>query len=109
MDMIDKDLAKHYAGDTPLPGAKELDIGIRQLLNTRHKTHGDYTVHADITQQLKNIMYPHITNAHTNPMRESLDMIAHKIGRILAGDPDFRDHWDDIAGYAKLIADRCTR
>ena len=41
--------------------------------------------------------------------RESLDMIAHKIGRILAGDPDFRDHWDDIAGYAKLVADKCSK
>lgn len=39
--------------------------------------------------------------------RESLSMIFHKIGRILAGDPNFRDHWDDIAGYAKLAADRC--
>ena len=30
-------------------------------------------------------------------------MIAHKIGRILAGDPSFQDHWADIAGYATLI------
>lgn len=34
-------------------------------------------------------------------------MIAHKIGRILNGDPNYRDSWDDIAGYAKLAADRC--
>jgi hypothetical protein len=33
-------------------------------------------------------------------------MIAHKIGRILNGDPDYIDSWDDIAGYAKLVADR---
>ena len=33
-------------------------------------------------------------------------MIAHKIGRILAGNPDFKDHWDDIAGYAVLISQR---
>jgi hypothetical protein len=33
---------------------------------------------------------------------EALEMIAHKIGRIIAGDPDFDDHWDDIAGYAKI-------
>jgi hypothetical protein len=36
-------------------------------------------------------------------------MIAHKIGRIIAGDPDFRDHWDDLAGYATLIAQKCTK
>jgi hypothetical protein len=38
--------------------------------------------------------------------REALDMIAHKIGRILNGDPDYSDSWRDIAGYATLVADR---
>ena len=39
-------------------------------------------------------------------MREALEMIAHKIGRILNGDPNYADSWIDIAGYAKLVADR---
>jgi hypothetical protein len=39
---------------------------------------------------------------------EALDMIAHKIARILNGDPDYADSWDDIAGYAKLVGDRLT-
>ena len=38
--------------------------------------------------------------------RESLEMVAHKIGRILNGDPDYHDSWRDIVGYAKLVADR---
>lgn len=38
--------------------------------------------------------------------REALEMIAHKIARILNGDPNYADSWVDIAGYAKLIADR---
>ena len=38
--------------------------------------------------------------------QEALDMIAHKIGRIINGDPDYADSWDDIAGYAKLVGDR---
>ena len=33
-------------------------------------------------------------------------MIAHKIGRIINGDPDYDDSWADIAGYAKLVSDR---
>ena len=44
----------------------------------------------------------------TDPAKEALDMIAHKIGRICAGNPNFKDHWADIAGYAQLVADRCT-
>lgn len=34
---------------------------------------------------------------------QSLDAIADKIGRILAGNPDFKDHWHDIQGYAALV------
>lgn len=30
-------------------------------------------------------------------------MIAHKIARILNGDPDYDDSWVDIAGYATLV------
>jgi hypothetical protein len=37
---------------------------------------------------------------------EALEMIVHKIGRIVNGNPDKVDHWTDIAGYAKLVADR---
>lgn len=79
-----------------------------ELLNERGKTHGDYSVHAEITQVLKDVMFDHAGWAELNHcQRETLHMIAHKIGRILAGNPNFKDHWDDIAGYAKLVADRC--
>lgn len=91
------------------------------LISERKKTHGDFTYHAMAAQGIKYFMKDfHIVDSASDvPVRawekltviqqESLDMIAHKIGRILAGDPDFRDHWDDIAGYAKLVADRCSK
>jgi hypothetical protein len=44
----------------------------------------------------------------TPVQREGLHMFLRKIGRILVGDPDFKDHWDDIGGYAKLVSDRCA-
>jgi hypothetical protein len=37
---------------------------------------------------------------------EALEMIAHKIARILNGDPNYVDSWLDIAGYATLVAER---
>lgn len=78
-----------------------------ELLEERGKTHGDFTVHAIITQSIKEcygvtIGYENLTS----PQKEALDMIAHKIGRIIAGNPDVKDHWDDIAGYAKLVSMR---
>jgi hypothetical protein len=33
-------------------------------------------------------------------------MIAHKLGRIVNGDPNYVDSWVDIAGYATLVAKR---
>ena len=79
-----------------------------ELLAERGKTHGDYSVHARITQDLKDLMFDQDNWATlTAAEKECLHMIAHKIGRILAGNPHFKDHWDDIAGYAKLVVDRC--
>jgi hypothetical protein len=39
----------------------------------------------------------------TDDKKESLEMIAHKIGRILNGDPEYKDSWHDIIGYTTLI------
>jgi len=33
-------------------------------------------------------------------------MICHKISRIVNGDPNYKDSWHDIIGYAKLIEDK---
>jgi hypothetical protein len=75
-----------------------------QLLAERGKTHGEYSEHAHTTQLLKDVMHESRNWEILSPMqRESLEMFAHKIGRILSGDPSFHDHWDDIAGYAKLV------
>lgn len=79
-----------------------------ELLAERGKTHGDYADHARVTQELKLVIASQESyHARLNDMqRETLDMIAHKIGRVLAGDPNFKDHWDDIAGYARLVSQR---
>lgn len=88
-----------------------------QLLAERGKTHGDFSDHAEITQSLKRIFYGYYCRGSSASVKdklnsvkqEAIDMIFHKLGRIAAGDPDFKDHWDDIAGYAKLVADRCSQ
>lgn len=80
---------------------------IKEILAERGKTHGDYTQHARITQAIKTIIGDSPSaEMMTTHERETLDMIAHKIGRICAGNPHFEDHWRDIAGYATLTADR---
>ena len=81
------------------------------LLEARGRTHGDYAVHALVTQDLKRVITHHVADLDRrldDAMQESLDMITHKIGRIIAGDPGFADHWADIAGYAQLVANRLS-
>lgn len=78
---------------------------INEILAARRKTNGDFRKHATITDYLKfNMRNTENWNYLTAVQKEALDMIAHKIGRILAGDPNIKDHWDDIAGYSMLSA-----
>ena len=37
---------------------------------------------------------------------ECIEMVAHKFGRVLNGDPNYGDSWRDVAGYVTLVADR---
>lgn len=75
-------------------------------LEERGKRYGVFSGHADITQSLKEILHNTTGWDRLNPsQKESLEMIVHKIGRILNGDPHYDDSWRDIAGYAKLVED----
>lgn len=82
---------------------------ITETLQERGKRYGKFTGHAECTQDLKQIINRHLhlrRKALAHDQQEALDMICHKIGRILNGDPDYADNWHDIAGYAQLVADR---
>jgi hypothetical protein len=80
-----------------------LDESVLELIQKREKTHGMYYENASLTQALKEVIRSGPNWASlTDGQREALDMICAKVSRVLCGDADFRDHWDDIAGYAKL-------
>lgn len=80
---------------------------IDKTLAERGERYGSFDGHAQITQDLKHIMHGTFNWNHrlTNSQREALDMIVHKIGRILNGDPHYIDSWHDITGYGKLVED----
>lgn len=79
---------------------------IGEILAERGNRYGEFATHAAITQEIKHAIRqgPRFTQLEDD-MVEALDMIAHKIGRIVNGDPRYADSWVDIAGYAKLVAD----
>lgn len=82
---------------------------ITQTLTERGLRYGKFTGHAEITQMLKTVVATGLRKRDKTlapDQQEAMDMILHKIGRIVNGDPDYDDSWVDIAGYAKLVADR---
>ena len=82
---------------------------IASLLEARGNRYGPFTGQAEISQTLKKVMVntPNWDNLDFD-QKESLEMIVHKIARILNGDPNYDDSWIDIGGYSKLVADRLT-
>lgn len=83
---------------------------INQILEERGSRYGDFESHAIITQNIKAAMR-HSPNwaKLPNDMKEALEMVAHKVGRILNGDPAYADSWVDIVGYTQLVVDRLER
>lgn len=83
--------------------------GIDATLAERGSKYGKFVDHAIVTQKLKRVLHEHAVRHDKSfalDQAEALDMICHKLGRIVNGDPDYADSWIDIAGYAKLVADR---
>ena len=86
---------------------------IDDVTSERGKRYGDYVDHATISQSIKQILYMGLKNNKSvdvatldDDIKETLEMIAHKLGRIVNGDPYYADSYIDIAGYAKLVGDR---
>lgn len=77
---------------------------VDSTLGERGSRYGSFDSHSVITQSLKDQMYkcPKWAELPAH-MKESLEMIMHKVGRILNGDPTYADSWHDIAGYAILV------
>ena len=83
---------------------------IDSTLNERGDRYGDFEDHAFITQDLKAVMQetPNWDLLKAD-QKEALEMTAHKIGRILNGDPNYIDSWHDIIGYIRLVEQRLER
>lgn len=85
------------------------DTQVSETLSERGARYGDFTDHAIIAQNMQDVMRrTRGWDILTPVKKQALTVIADKIARILNGDPDYRDNWHDIQGYAKLAEDRCA-
>ena len=87
-------------------------------LNQRGSRYGDFSGHATATQSIKAIIrdalasndnWRSLTGTQQAVVLEGLDMIAHKIGRIVNGDPTYDDSWIDIEGYSRITRERVCK
>jgi hypothetical protein len=79
-------------------------VDVNKTLQERGTRYGKYEGAAAASQGLKAVMRGTANWAHlSSDKKEALEMITHKIARILNGDPDYRDSWLDIIGYATLV------
>jgi hypothetical protein len=82
---------------------------VDDVLNERAKNYGKFIEGAEIMQMTKRLIHNYVEQRGTSlafDQLEAIDMIIHKLGRIVNGNPDHIDNWVDIAGYATLVADR---
>lgn len=97
---------------------REMHHGVDATLAERGARYGDFSNRAQIAQRLQDVMrattsapVPGVMGTGWNRLsddkKQALSVIADKIARILSGDPEYKDNWHDIQGYAKLAEDRC--
>lgn len=82
---------------------------VDETLDERAQDYGKFKDGAELMQGIKRLLADHAlrhNKTFADDQWEALEMIVHKMARIVNGNPDKVDHWVDIAGYAKLVADR---
>lgn len=79
---------------------------IEKTLAERGGRYGDFEDCARVAQKLKSTVWESAGTKLQPDQMEALDNICSKIARLLNGDPNYRDNWDDIAGYALLVSKR---
>lgn len=82
---------------------------VNTILQERALQYGTFVSLAKTAQEFKSVLYRELGARNkrlADDQSESLDMIFHKIARIINGNADHVDSWADIAGYATLVAER---
>ena len=83
-----------------------MTTNVNDMLAGRESRYGSFQGHAKIAQGLKAVMQnaPNWSKL-TDVQKEGLEMVQHKIARMLNGDPTYLDNIVDIVGYSTLIKD----
>ena len=79
-------------------------ISVDETLQQRGNRYGKFSEHARISVNIKEALRDSRNWGKLEPnMQEALDMVAHKVARILNGDPNYDDSWIDASAYLQLV------
>ena len=85
-------------------------MNIDQTLSERGARYGEFAGNANVSQMLKQTLHssPNWDDL-PNYMKEALEMVMHKISRLLNGDFTYTDNVVDMLGYTQLMLDEMNR
>lgn len=85
-------------------------MNLTETLNDREDKYGDFGKLAEAIQAMKNVARSAPGWLAMNAVqREAMDMAIVKQCRLLYGDPQVRDSWLDLSGYAHLAVEQMDR
>lgn len=102
--LMDDYVVCQKCGNTYLSTNRHACVGRDPLLQEREKTHGSFTKNASAWNDFMQAM------RWASPMKAEQTLVLHmifvKLSRAIQN-PNEKDHWRDIAGYAKLGEEAC--
>ena len=108
-DMQNED-ADHAAADAYAPPKQRPTVvDVRLTIRAREAVHGDLAIFASILTRFKSVArdtpnWSKLSETH----RVAIDEMLRALTSALVANPDLREHYDDIAGYAISAAERLT-
>ena len=85
-------------------------MSVHSILARRGARYGNFIDQAEHCLTIKGTIYSLMGIEKVQTLKsdqiEAISNIANKLARITNGDPHYHDSWQDIAGYAQLVADR---
>ena len=108
MDLYGSDRANGFGVYADNPSNSSID----NILKERGDRYGEFEQYARITQALKDALRVESLGDYDglpDYMKEALEMICNKMGRIVNGDPYYADSWVDITGYSQLVVDELAK
>lgn len=83
---------------------------IQDVLQARGANYGSFENQACLVQSLKRALHSHPNwDSLDDDIKESFEMVVHKMARVVNGNPDYVDSYVDIVGYIQLVINRLEK